>query len=85
MLIFAALCSGVVLAISESTTLSSVTTTLSNGKPPTKVKRQYQLPFARPPNYSHYVGDAALRNADSHAQTINQVDQKDLNGNYNYA
>lgn len=73
---------------SESTTLSSVSSTQSNLNSSAKVKRQYQFPFARPPNYSPFVGDAALdaarRNADSNAQTINQVDQKDLNGNYNY-
>lgn len=78
-----------VLAKSESTTLSSIASTLSSPESTAKVKRQYQFPFARPPNYSPFVGDAALgnaqRNADAHAQTINQVDQKDINGNYNYA
>lgn len=90
-LIFAALCSGGVWA-TESTTLSAITSTLSSvsaspssQKSSAKVKRQYQYPFSRPPNYSPFVGDAAQRNIDSNAQTINQVDQKDLNGNYNYA
>lgn len=89
-LIFAALCSGVVLAKTESTSLSSIASTASSQKSSAKVKRQYQFPFARPPNYSPFVGDAALdaarrQNADAHAETINQVDQKDINGNYNYA
>ncbi|XP_055309248.1 mucin-2-like isoform X2 [Sitodiplosis mosellana] len=85
-LIFAALCSGVVMTKSEPTTLSSFTS--SSAKSIAKVKRQYQFPFARPVNYSPFVGDAALdssRYADAHAQTINQVDQKDINGNFNYA
>ncbi|XP_031625716.1 extensin-2-like [Contarinia nasturtii] len=86
-LIFATLCSSVVLAVPESTTQSSITTKLSDRASSAKVKRQFS--FGRPPNYSPYVGDAALdvarRNPDSYAQTINQVDQKDLNGDYNYA
>lgn len=54
------------------------------------MKRQYQYPITRLPNYSPYVGDAAAANgarryADATAETINQVDQKDSNGNYNYA
>lgn len=84
MLIFAVIWSDTVLAKSETATLSSVT---SNSKSSSKVKRQHQ--YERPPYFSHYVGDAALdaarRNADASAQTINQVDQKDSNGNYNYA
>lgn len=88
-LIFAALCLGVVLAKSESTTLMPIASTSSKLGLSGKVKRQYQLPFARPPNYSPYVGDAAFNNgqryADARAQTINQIDQKDSNGNYNYA
>lgn len=89
-LIFAALCLGVVLAKSELTTPGSIGSTSSKLGLPSKVKRQYQIqPFARPPNYSPYVGDAAFNNgqryADATAQTINQIDQKDSNGNYNYA
>lgn len=88
-LIVAILWSDAVLAESENTTLASISSTSSNPKSSAKVKRQ-QFPYERPPNFSHYVGDAALdaarrRNADTHAQTINQVDQKDSNGNYNYA
>lgn len=86
-LIFASLCLSVVLSASDSTTQSSITSKSSDRASAVKVKRQF--PFVRPPNYSPYVGDAALdvarRNADSNAQTINQVDQKDLNGDYNYA
>lgn len=85
-LICAALCSVVVGAKSESSTLSTIAPTKSAAK----VKRQYQYPFGRAPNYSPYVGNAAAANdarryADATAETINQVDQKDLNGNYNYA
>lgn len=51
------------------------------------MKRQYL--YARPQPFSPYVGDAsrdsARRYADANAQIINQVDQKDANGNYNYA
>lgn len=73
---------------SESSTLSSTASTSLIPKLNAKVKRQF--PFARPPNYSPFVGDAALdiarqRNADTHAQTINQVDQKGKNGEFNYA
>lgn len=86
----AALCSGVVSTESESTTLPSIASTTPSAKLTAKVKRQYQYPYARPPNYSPFVGDAALdaarrQNTDQNAQTINQVDQKDINGNYNYA
>lgn len=88
-LIFAALCLGVVWVKSESTTLMPTVSTSSKLALSGKVKRQYQPPFARPPNYSPYVGDAAFNNgqryADANAQTINQIDQKDSNGNYNYA
>lgn len=83
------MCTNIARAHDESTTSSSITSTLSKPNASTKIKRQYQLPFARPPNYSPYVGDAATYNArryaDAQAQTINQVDQKDSNGNYNYA
>lgn len=89
-LICAVTWSGAVWAKSESTTLSSITSTPSNSKSSAKVKRQHRFPYERPPNFSHYVGDAAAldsirRNADANAQIINQVDQKDSNGNYNYA
>lgn len=89
-LISAALCLGVVWAKSESATPLPVASSSSKLGLSGKVKRQYQLqPFARPPNYSPYVGDAAFNNgqryADATAQTINQIDQKDSNGNYNYA
>lgn len=87
-LIFAALCLSVVWAKSESTTPEPLVSPKLGL--PSKVKRQYQVPpFARPPNYSPYVGDAAFNNgqryADATAQIINQIDQKDSNGNYNYA
>lgn len=89
-LISTALCLGVVWAKSESTTPLPAVPTSSKLGLSGKVKRQYQLPpYARPPNYSPYVGDAAFNNgqryADATAQTINQIDQKDSNGNYNYA
>lgn len=79
-----------VLVRSESTTPVPVVSSSSKIGLSSKVKRQYQLPpYARPPNYSPYVGDAAFNNgqryADATAQIVNQIDQKDSNGNYNYA
>lgn len=88
-LILAAFYCGVIWAKTESTTSAPIASTTSKLGLTGKVKRQYQVPFARPPNYSPYVGDAANNNgqryADANAQIINQIDQKDSNGNYNYA
>lgn len=69
----------------ESTTLPSFAFTSSNRKSTDKVKRQYQFPFARQTNYSPFVGDVSRQNTDTYAQTINQLDHKDKNGNFNYA
>lgn len=86
-LICVVLWSSVVWGKSENTTS---TPTIVSTKSSAKIKRQYQYPYSRPPNYSPFVGDAAASNsaqryADARAETINQVDQKDFNGNYNYA
>lgn len=70
----------------ETTTLPFIAYKPSVTESTAKVKRQYnKFPFARQPNYSPFVGDASRQNTDSHAQTINQLDQKDINGNFNYA
>lgn len=69
--------------ITSSSKPSKTSIRISASTASPKIKRQFTL--NRPPNYSPFVGDAAIRNADTNAQIISQVDQKDSNGNYNYA
>lgn len=85
-LIFSVVCCTSVWSKSSSSSSSSTSTISPSTEASPKVKRQYL--YARPQQFSPYVGDAASafrRQADRNAQTINQVDQKDINGNYNYA
>lgn len=70
---------------------NSSKTSLISTTPADSLKVKRQNDFNRSPNYSPYVGDLYAqqyadqrRYADQNARTLYQVDQKDLNGNYNY-